>query len=60
MVAEQTGVFRVVQQFTCPTDGLTFEAGALIDRSLVGDGALHRLLTARHLRPVDMSNVAAA
>ena len=59
MVAEQTGVFRVIHPFTS-SDGLLFGVGALVDRSLLGDGTLHRLLTSRYLRPVDTSNVAAA
>jgi hypothetical protein len=60
MVAEQTGVFRAVQPFVCPSDGLRFEVGSLLDRSLIGPGALHRLLTARFLRPVDRSGASAA
>jgi hypothetical protein len=34
------------------TDGLEFEAGALVDHSLVGDANLRRLAAAHYIRPV--------
>jgi hypothetical protein len=45
--AEHGGVFRVLAEFNCLTDGLPFRAGDLIDGSLIGSGMAHRLQTGR-------------
>jgi hypothetical protein len=50
---ERGGVYRVIQPFSCLADGLPFEAGALIDGSLIGSGMMHRLMVGRRfIQPV--------
>jgi hypothetical protein len=51
---EYRGTYSVRIPFNCPMDGLPFEPGALVDRSLLSDGFLGRLLTGRNVRPVEL------
>jgi hypothetical protein len=50
LVGEQRGVYRVLQKLLCSEDGLPFEPGMLIDRTLMSDGGLYRCQLARHVR----------
>lgn len=52
---EYPGVYLVTGTFDSLIDGLKFEAGALVDSTVVGPGSLARLATARrYLRPADL------
>jgi hypothetical protein len=58
---EYRGTYVVQQRFNSPLDGgLAFEAGALVDRSLLSDGFLGRLLTGHMLRPIELATAVAA
>jgi hypothetical protein len=48
---EMTGVFVVTKPFSIL--GSTFEVGALLDRSILPDGLLHRFWIGRHIRPLE-------
>jgi hypothetical protein len=52
---QHRGVYVVQQAFRCPMDAQEFARGSLIDRSLLSDGFLSRLLAARTVRPVELS-----
>jgi hypothetical protein len=55
---EYRGTYAVQQRFTNSLDQLPFELGELVDRSLLSDGFLGRLLTGHTLRPIELVEVA--
>jgi hypothetical protein len=54
---QTVGTFLVAKAFVSMLDGLQFEAGTLIDSSLVGSANLRRLVTSRFVRPADTGNL---
>jgi hypothetical protein len=56
---ECASVYKVREQFRNMTDGLDFQAGQLVDRTLVSDSLLGRLSTQRRILPVDLAGVSA-
>jgi hypothetical protein len=60
LVGQQVGVYRVLQKFLCSEDGLPFEPGTLIDRTLMTDGGLYRCQLARHVRLASLDTPAGA
>ncbi len=56
---EHSGVFRVIAEFNSMVDSLPFEAGALVDDTLIGQGYLQRLTAGRYLMPVSLESAAA-
>jgi hypothetical protein len=57
---EHTGVYMVRQPFNCPLDGLEFQAGVLVDASVMSQGFLSRLLLTKKLRPIELTREVAA
>jgi hypothetical protein len=58
---EYLGSYRVVREITSLTDGLAFAPGELVDRTLIGDGSLARLVEhGRFVRPVHLEPATAA
>jgi hypothetical protein len=61
VAAEFPGTYRVTAAFDCLIDGLKFEAGTLIDSSLLGPGSLQRLVaTRRFIHPAEFGSTRAA
>jgi hypothetical protein len=61
VAAEFPGTYRVTAAFDCLIDGLKFEAGTLIDSSLLGPGSLQRLVsTRRFIHPAEFETTRAA
>jgi hypothetical protein len=57
---EHHGVYVVHIPFNCPLDGLEFQAGMLVDATVMSNGFLSRMLLTQRLQPVEIAAGVAA